>query len=591
MKPTLYDVNTADFSTDGMGTLADCISCTVTEERNGVYELQAQYPQTGAHFDDITVGRYLRAAAHPGKAAQIFKIYSITRPLDGIIDIKAEHISYELSGNPVLGFSASGTADSMLHQLFAAGAFNNPFTVTTDFTGSSTISIPGPSTIRGILGGMEGSFLDRFHGEYEFDNFEVILWSSRGADKGVTVEYGKNLTDITQDEIIESTYTSIVPYARQQQEGEEVYIYLPEKYLDAPNAGFFARRKAMFVDFSSEFDQQQAVSVSKLRQLGQAYIKDNDIGTPSVSLKVSFVDLRKTMQYAGAAPLESVNLCDTITVRFPRLGVDTKAKVIRTVYDSLLERYDQIEIGAAQINFVKEYAAWQQTTNNGIGNVINQILTQTQLITGNKGGYVVMSLNEFGEPEEILIMDAPDKNTAKNVWRWNLSGLGFSSHGYNGPFDKIALTMDGQINASMITTGSLNANIIKTGSLNADLITTGSLSANRIKGGVISDTSDKMRMDLNAGSFALTTQNGAYRMTLHAGALRVFNTSDGKARLLVDPIAGFAYLENGATTSSINSLGVLSDNASIRETFTFKDRTASWTYDSGLKKYVLTAEE
>ena len=486
--------------------------------------------------------------------------------------VNAEHISYELSGNPVTGFTASGTASAMLQQLFQAGAFDNPFTVSTDFTGTSSISFPGPSSIRGILGGVEGSFLDKFHGEYEFDNFHVTLWSNRGADNGVTIEYGKNLTDITQDESIESTYTSIVPYVRQQQDGQEAYVYLPEKYLDAPNAGYFARRKALAVDFSSSFDQQEAVDVNVLRQLGEQYIEDNDIGVPTVSLAVSFVDLRQTLQYKDVAPLETVHLCDLVTVKFSALAVETKAKVVKTVYDSLLERYVSIDIGTVQVNFVREYAGWQQSTNNGLGNVQTQILTQTQLITGNKTGYVVIGLNTLGVPQEILIMDTPDKATAKNVWRWNMGGLGFSSNGYNGPFDKIALTMDGQINASMITTGHLLADIIQ--------------------GGTLTDLTGSLEIDLNTGYILINNDTAKYALRLTPIGILVTDET-GMARIHVNPVVGFVYhdSENSEHNSTMNSAGVQSFYVVAKEAFAFQNRQASWTYDSSLGKYVLTAEE
>lgn len=572
MKPILYDVGESAFTTDGLGTLTDCISCQVTEERNGVYELQMEYPKTGIHFDQLKNGRYIKTATAPDTEPQLFRIYGITRPLNGRVTVNAEHISYELSGNPVTGFTASGTASAMLQQLFQAGAFDNPFTVSTDFTGTSSISFPGPSSIRGILGGVEGSFLDKFHGEYEFDNFHVTLWSNRGADNGVTIEYGKNLTDITQDESIESTYTSIVPYVRQQQDGQEAYVYLPEKYLDAPNAGYFARRKALAVDFSSSFDQQEAVDVNVLRQLGEQYIENNDIGVPTVSLEVSFVDLRQTIQYKDVAPLETVHLCDLVTVKFPDLEVETKAKVVKTVYDSLLERYVSIDIGTVQVNFVREYAGWQQSTNNGLGNVQTQILTQTQLITGNKGGNVVIGLSPFGVPQEYLMMDTTDKATAKNVWRWNMGGLGFSSNGYNGPFDKIALTMDGQINANMITTGHMLADIIQ--------------------GGTLTDLTGALELNLNDGNIELVGENNTTRISTLG--FRIFDENDD-AVVWINPVgvAVYGYDSSGATSSmsTLTSIEVAAPSVAAESSFLFQDKTASWTYDSSLGKYVLTAEE
>lgn len=572
MKPILYDVGETAFKTDGLGTLADCTACTVTEERNGVFELQMRYPSTGAHFSDLKIGRYLKAVPAPGKPAQAFKIYSISRPIGGEVSVHAEHISYELAGNPVTGFSASGTVQSMLSELFEAGAFDNPFSIVTDFTGTSgSVSFPAPSTIRGILGGTEGSFLDKFHGEFEFDNFTVKFLSARGADNGVKIEYGKNLTDATQDESIESTYTSAVPYVRQQQNGEEAYVYLPEKYIDAPNAGYFARKKAMFVDFSSQFDLQEEVDISTLRALAQQYISENDIGVPRVSLNISFVDLADTEQYKGIAPLERVNLCDTVTVEFPQLGINTKAKVVQTTYDVLLERYNTISIGTVQTSFVREYATWQKDTNSGLNGVSQQIITQTQIIAGAKGGYVVIDFNEYGQPTQILIMDTPNKVTAQNVWRWNMGGLGFSSTGYNGPFSKIALTQDGQINADLITTGHILANIIQ--------------------GGTLTDLTGKLQIDLSSGNIKINSEDNSYYMQLSPMGMRVFESESDQLRLWITPVTGYVYFdEDGNNFASLNGVGVQSDVVDARQSFGFRGRSASWTYDSGLGKYVLTGE-
>ena len=93
------------------------------------------------------------------------------------------------------------------------------------------------------------------------------------------------------------------------------------------------------------------------------------------------------------------------------------------------------------------------------------INSSSKLITGNLGGHVINGHDSNGDgyPDENLIMDTTDINTATAVWRWNLGGLGFSPNGYAGPYDAVALDMQGRINADAITTGTLNANLIKAG--------------------------------------------------------------------------------------------------------------------------------
>lgn len=571
MTPILYENTETEFASDGIGTLTDAISCVVTEERNGAFELEMAYPMDGMHFDKIARGQHIKAKPNSHSAPQIFRIYRITRPMNGNITVYAEHISYELAGNMVLGFSAKGTVLSMLENLFSDAVFPTPFTPHTDMNTTGEVSIGEPCSIRACLGGKEGSFLDTFGGEYEFDNFDVTLWQHRGEDRGVSIEYGKNLTDVSQEENIESTYTSIIPYVKRNVNGEDVYTYLPEKYLDAPNAGIFPRKKALLVDFSSNFDQQEEVDTQKLAELGEAYIANNAIGIPKVSLNVSFVDLRKTEEYRNIAPLEEARLCDTVTVKFPALQVNQKAKVIATVYDVLMERYDSISIGETRSNFVNAYAGFTQDTAAAENKIPGQIANATQLITGNRGGHVVIKTGTNGKPTEILIMDTDEVETAKNVWRWNLGGLGFSDSGYEGPYDKIALTMDGAINA--------------------DLITVGNMAASVIRGGVLTSLAGGLAMDLNEGSFILKNDDSNYSMSLRESGLRVINKD--KVRAMLSPLGTFVLYgqEDGDPTTGITYIGIDTTNASVAGQLTFKNKLCSWEYDSTRQKYILVGED
>lgn len=571
MTPILYENTETEFASDGIGTLTDAISCVVTEERNGAFELEMAYPMDGMHFDKIARGQYIKAKPNSHSDPQIFRIYRITRPMNGNITAYAEHISYELAGNMVLGFSAKGTVLSMLENLFSDAVFPTPFTPHTDMNATGEVSIGEPCSIRACLGGKEGSFLDTFGGEYEFDNFDVTLWQHRGEDRGASIEYGKNLTDVSQEENIESTYTSIIPYVKRNVNGEDVYTYLPEKYLDAPNAGIFPRKKALLVDFSSNFDQQEEADTQKLAELGEAYIENNAIGIPKISLNVSFIDLRKTEEYRNIAPLEEVRLCDTVTVKFPALQVNQKAKVIATVYDVLMERYDSISIGETRSNFVNAYAGFTQDTAAAENKIPGQITNATQLITGNRGGHVVIKTDTNGKPTEILIMDTDNVETAKNVWRWNLGGLGFSDSGYEGPYDKIALTMDGAINA--------------------DLITVGNMAASVIRGGILTSLAGGLAMDLNEGSFILKNDDSNYSMSLRESGLRVINKD--KVRAMLSPLGTFVLYgqEDGDPTTGITYIGIDTTNASVAGQLTFKNKLCSWEYDSTRQKYILVGED
>ena len=460
MIPRYYDGTTGDKG-NGLGALRDCISCTITEERNGSFELEMVYPVGGQHYDSLALRGLIKAKPNPFADEQLFRIYQISRPIGGQVTVNAAHISYDLSGIPVAPFAASG-AQAALSGLKEHVAANCEFTFWSDISTAGDFSVSVPSSLRSRLGGVEGSILDVFGGEYEWDNYAVKLHGSRGTDRGVSIRYGKNLTDITQEENCASIYTGVYPYWTDS-DGNVVQIST-EPVVNVPDGNYdFVR--ILTLDVSQDFEDQP--TDEQLQQAALNYIKSNNVGVPEVNLKLSWAQLENTEEYKGKAVLERVGLCDTVRVTFSRLGVQATAKVVKTVYNVLLGRYDSVELGDARATLADTVASLGKDTKQEIDRTQTMlkraIARATKLITGNLGGYVVFHSSTGGDtPDEILIMDKPDINTATRVWRWNLSGLGYSSTGYNGEFG-LAMTMDGAIVADYITAGTLAANLIKTG--------------------------------------------------------------------------------------------------------------------------------
>lgn len=348
MKPVLYESSETEYKTNGIGRLADAISCEVTEERNGDYELEMDYPVTGVHYKDIKYGRIIYAVPADGKKEQPFEIYEISKPFDGIVTVRAEHISYRLKYIPVTAFTAS-TASEALSGLTSNSVTDNPFTFETDKTDEGTFEVDEPTAIRELLGADEGKILDVFGGEWEFDGFTAHLWENRGHDSGITIRYGKNLTDLTQEENIEETVTGIMPYwkgASASDSDTQVTVTIPDKVLYISDTSIFPYARVVPVDLTSRFDGEP--SADQVKEEAQKYIEENEIGVPKVSIKMSFIPIWQTEEYKDIANIERVNLCDTIQVYFERLGVSTSAKVTKTVYDALAERYTSIELGEAK---------------------------------------------------------------------------------------------------------------------------------------------------------------------------------------------------------------------------------------------------
>lgn len=311
------------------------------------------------------------------------------------------------------------------------------------------------------------------------------------------IRYGKNLTDVEQDANISSVATGVLPYWVGA-EGELVQGNIVN--VD----GTFDFVRIMTIDFSSDFENQP--TTSELETRAMQYIKSNKIGVPSVSISVSFVQLEQTEEYKDLALLEKCDLCDTVTVQFEALGINAKAEIVRIITDVLLERYESVEVGDIRANIAYTIADQQQKiekapTTSAMQQAINNATNQ---ITGNKGGYVILhSSTGSKEPDEILIMDTPEISTATKVWRWNKSGLGYSSSGYNGPYG-LAMTQDGAIVADFITTGVLTANLIKAGVLQS---LNGATSINMETGeasltGSITTASDGFQVTLGNGAIS-----------------------------------------------------------------------------------------
>ena len=388
-----------------------------------------------------------------------------------MITVYAEHISYDLAGIAVTPFSLTdATPAQAIEKVLSSAVLPHSFNFKTDYSSTKDFIIDKPKSIRACLGGTEGSLLNQWGGEFEWDNFNIIHHQRRGGNNGVVIEYGKNLTKLEQDSDVSDVYTDLLPYAVVKDEsGNEKVITLAEQLI--PISTTLEKRKSLIKDFTDSFKDGEAVDEEKLRAKAKEYLDNNPLGIENPTINISFEALWKQPDYV--AILERVSLCDTVLVKHTELGVSVKTKVIKTTYDSLLEKYTSITLGSSKANLVDRVKSIHEEVKDSkksierIPSLIKSVVSSaTKTITGNSGGHVVLHSALDGEPYELLIMDTDNIETAVNVWRWNVSGLGFSKNGYNGPYET-AITGDGKIVADFITAGTLMANIVKAGVLSS----------------------------------------------------------------------------------------------------------------------------
>lgn len=479
MIPILYEAKTSDFTGNGTGFLKDATECTVKEVRNGTFELTLKYPENGVYADKLTEDAIIKAKPNNKDNDQLFRIYKSGKTIAGVNTFYAEHISYELNSNPICQPVIEGkNPQQAIEQVLSQAAVPNNYTAWSDIQARNSTGVDDVISVRKMLGGVEGSILDTWGGEYQFDNFTIKLWKSRGKDTGETIRYGKNLITAEQEKNIANTVTAIFPYARYKKDEtseEEILVKLSEGIIKTPNADRYARLKCEPVDFSDKFKDGVVITEDMLRKVATAYAQSG-IDEPSISIKASFQDMNKIKGNENLATFNSIDLCDIVTVIIEKLDIDVKAKVVSYTYNVLKERAEKVEIGETRTNLTKQITAESKEQADRIiktatfsekleASLKQRIADATAAITGNSGGYVVLYPPE--NPQEIFVMDTPDTKTAKNVWRWNKAGLGHSSNGVNGPFN-VAIQQDGTIIADFIGAGELDGMLIKAGTVKAE---------------------------------------------------------------------------------------------------------------------------
>lgn len=363
MIPILYPEKEWKFDSNGIGRLSDSKACEVTEERNGVYELEMDYPTNGKHFESIKLNRQILATPDErADHAQPFIIENITKNINHTVHIFATHVSYKMSYIPVKPVSntswiSAGSAISLVLNKVVGG---NPFAIKTDKLDKAVFHLDQPASLKSVLYGMEGSLLDCYGGTWEFDRYVATLKGSRGRKTDIVIRYGKDLDGITYEESREGIFTGVLPYWKGNvqtggQSESQAVVVVPDSVVTSKYASQVPWRRDIVLDVSSEFSNGEFETQPTKEQVaakGQNYLNKNVNGTEKISIDVSFVPLWQTKRHGELRQFSKLGLCDEVTVIHDPYDIVYTGKVIKTVYDVLLERYKSIEIGFLKPNIV-----------------------------------------------------------------------------------------------------------------------------------------------------------------------------------------------------------------------------------------------
>ena len=378
MIPILYENSETEFVSNGLGRLRDVTSCVVTEERNGIYECDFEMPIDGAHFDDVKIGRIIAVEHDESGDVQPFDIVSYSRPISGFVTFHAVHISYRQSK-----MTASGTDINSLSDAFSMlrnATPENPFSYWTDMSGNGFMSAADgePRSVRQLLGGVEGSILDTYGGEYEWNKFTVNLWSHRGTDRTLTIRYGVNMLDYTDETDASESYNAVVPFWKGTDEGgNEVLVKGSMVSSGLPTQT--GRTECIPLNLSDKFETKP--TVAQVEKMGADHMASGQTYLPATSIKVDFVRLTDSPEYAKFAKLQECKLCDTVRVIFPTYKQESRFKIVKTEYDVLQERFTSLELGTLSTSLAEALGISVGNSRSGDIKLQNIIIAQKHTLT------------------------------------------------------------------------------------------------------------------------------------------------------------------------------------------------------------------
>lgn len=401
MIPVLYEAKETKFRTFGLGEIADAYEVKVTRERNGNYSLYIKYPLDGVFASVFKEELKIKSDAGRRTKWQTFEINRVLRNSKDHIEIFARHISMRTQDIALKPFvSRSGIdAESALEVWRDNLVGDDTFDVKSDILtlGSFNWEVDRIGNARGALGGVAGSILDVYGGEYEFDNRTIILHKQMGRKTPTVLEYGRNIVSVEEERLLDGNYTSIYPYVRytpqpkpqeeasgkphigEHEKPEEQLVTLPEFIIDGQYLDLYAQRRIQMVDLSSHFnDDKKEPTVEEIRKLAQKYLKDNNVGAPKISIEVDYIDLSQTLDYQDFRVMEEVELCDIVPLYYPKFGITTETeKVVEIVYDVYTDSNHTIKLGTIGQSISK-------SLTGGVTQRIETLENNQKVITNNQ---------------------------------------------------------------------------------------------------------------------------------------------------------------------------------------------------------------
>lgn len=352
MIPRIYDNSFTTYESNGLGLLVDAISCQVEEESNGDFELTLVYPSDASFFYALKQDNLIKADASDSLKGQLFRIDTISKPLNGQVTVYAKHISFDLAKNSLnedINERNINCENAGKHMLQKSDA-DSRFSIESNIEMLGNYSMDRKTDCLSAIAGTRGSLIDTFGNGPKLlrDNFTISVLNRRGKDDNTLIAYKKNITGFTLEEDYSEIINIIKPYATvTDEEGNESSIYIDEIGVKTSRYVEGDIIKSQWIDFSDKFDEDETPTKEKLKNLAEKYFNDNSCDLPKMTYKIEFQPLSQTEEYKedGLYELEHIGMDDSVYIVNSKYGIRDQARVIKTTYNVLAEKYISIELG------------------------------------------------------------------------------------------------------------------------------------------------------------------------------------------------------------------------------------------------------
>ncbi|EGO5120371.1 TPA: peptidoglycan DD-metalloendopeptidase family protein [Enterococcus faecalis] len=460
--PVIFKPGEKDFTTNGLGRLIDATRCEITEEANGKYELEMDYPAISRFSDYFENGYQIKAKPNDLEEYHIFEIKQTFKDtFTNSIVIYAQSRTYKLGNRQVRLVTVDNRNGAEAMRLIEQN-MDEPCDIKlySDInTASSTVF--EARNVLNCIAGEQGSLLQYWGGEIKREPFKLSLLRRRGRDNVGTVRYGKDLKGLTIKFDWQSIVTKVLPFAELQSGADGTSQRI---YGDAVKSEYINKYSDVYAQYVQFTEDQGVKDSSSLNKVAGKYFTTLYPGSdkPKVSIELEIEKLTDSEEAKEFAKMRNYNLFDTFTVYHKFYDIDIQTKVTGIVYDALAEKTIKITAGDIQVAFYKQQSHDFQeaiktlTKKDYMSNFIDYI---TDLINGVKGGSILQYPKN--RPHTLYFMDTDSTDTAKNVIAINNQGIGFSTTGWKGPF-RNAWTIDGILNADFIRAGKIRSDIFET---------------------------------------------------------------------------------------------------------------------------------